>query len=174
VSRAGQAPGRHRAAAGWRPGWGDRALVALGGQTGLGLALGAVWLALAPRPAARWTGLLWLGEGDYGFGAAQDVWFGVLTGVAGLAAGACLAGLAGRPAAGRRAGLWLGGGAAGAVACLFSGGALSGGLGPPAVGAVARAPLVLTSPGLLALWLLAEALVATGALAWRAMFGRTW
>jgi hypothetical protein len=136
--------------------------------------LGLVWSVAAPRPAARWTGAVWLAQADPGFGAAQDVWFGLLTAAAGAGVGVAVVAWSGRPRAWRRSCLWLGGCLLGPLACLAVGVGVSGGLGPPAVGVEVVAPLTLTSPGLLAAWALGASLVAMAALGARAAFGRTW
>jgi hypothetical protein len=153
---------------------GDSAALALGGQAALGAVLGVAWLAVAPRPEARWTGLFWAAELDYGFGAAQDIWFGLLTAGAGALVGVALTMWSGRPRPWRRFGLWVAGSVLGAAACLGTGWALGGSLAAPAVGAAVRAPLTLTSPGLLAAWAFSAALVAMTSLAVRSWFGRTW
>lgn len=154
------------------------AVWALGAQVLAGVLLGWVWLMIAPRPPARWTGLFWYAETDTGFSAAQDVWFALLTAVPGLAVGVLLAWRSGRPGPIRRAALWLAGSALGATACWLTGAALGAGLTAPAVieagQAAAAAPLTLTSMGLLALWPFAAAAAFTLPLAARAAFARTW
>jgi hypothetical protein len=158
------------------------AVLGVGAQVLLGAGLGLVWLAVSPRPSARWAGTFWYAESDAGFAAAQSAWFALLTAVPGLAAGAWLVWRSGRPAPVLRAACWLGGAALGSAACWLVGAGLGGGLGSglgggadAAFGAeLAAAPLALTAPGLLALWPFGAAAVATLGLAARAAFGRTW
>ncbi|MDR3359240.1 MAG: hypothetical protein LBO20_00980 [Bifidobacteriaceae bacterium] len=157
----------------------DRAVWALGLSVGIGALLGLVWLAVAPRPEARWTGEFWLAAADVDFSAVQDIWFGLLNSAAGIGVGIALTVWSGRAGAWRRAGLWFGGGLLGPAVCLLVGSAAGGGFGGAAglgaeVGAEVTAPLTLTSPGLLVVWVFAAGLVVVAALGARAVYGRTW
>jgi hypothetical protein len=148
----------------------------LGAQTLVGAVLGLVWLAVAPRPSARWAGTFWYAESAAGFSGDQDVRFALVTVVPGLVVGVLLACWAGRERPVRRAACWLGGAVLGSMACWLTGVAFGSDLaGAPAVGAVAQAaPVTLTSYGLLALWPFAAAVAMALPLGIRGAFGRTW
>jgi hypothetical protein len=148
--------------------------LAWGGQAVVGAVLGLVWVLVAPRPEARWSGTFWVAEADYGFGAAQDVWFALLTALPGLVVGLALTWWSGRPRAGRRLVLWMVGAVAGAWCCVLVGAAAGGAFASRAVGAAVRAPVELTSWGLVATWAVLAAVVPAVGLAARAAFGRSW
>jgi hypothetical protein len=143
-------------------------------QAVLGALLGLLWWLLAPKPEARYLGLFWYAESNQGFSAAQDVLFGLVTVVPGIVVGVLLTLWSARPGAGRRLTAWLGGAVAGSLVCWMTGCLLGHGFASYAPGAVAPAPLTLTSYGLLAVWPAAAAFAVTLALMGKGLFSSRW